>query len=86
MPVFSDRPLRILQVTIVVLPLVGAALWGWTSWTAGYAAAVKTAQRNAELVREYTLRLIQTQRVLLDAADAYVSAFSGRRARRPRDP
>lgn len=67
----GQAPLRRLQIVIVVLTGVVAVFWGWSSWTARYEAAVETAQRNSDLVREYVLRLVQTRRALMGPLNAF---------------
>lgn len=71
------RPRRWVKVAIVVAPVLAAIVWGYVAWRVAVAEATATALRNADLVREYTLRLIQTQRILLDAADAYFAEIPG---------
>ncbi len=84
MPHRSDRYLGILQAAVVAVALVAAVGWGVMSWRIAYADAVARAERNADLVREYALRLIQTQEILLDAAGAFIGPLEpGDYASRP---
>jgi two-component sensor histidine kinase len=65
-----DDALRLLRLGVVVLPLGVLALWGWRSWQAEAARGAEAVQRNAQLVREYALRVLQPQERLLDTVIA----------------
>jgi len=65
-------PLRLLQVGSVALPLIVGGIWALQSWRATRDAHVASAQRQVELVREYALRVIQTQDMLLGEVASYL--------------
>jgi two-component sensor histidine kinase len=69
--------LRTLRLGAIVAPLVLAVIFGAASWTRALDKARETARDNAGLVREYVLRLIQTQDLLLTAADEAFARFRG---------
>jgi len=56
----------LLRLGCLLLPLLILAVWGVHSWRAEHDRALKEAQRSVELVREYALRLVQTQESVLD--------------------
>ncbi len=56
----------------LVLPLVGAVFWGIWSYDEQTSRALETAGENVALIRQYTQRVVQTQTILHDAAQAHV--------------
>ncbi len=65
----SRRVLRILRWGSLLVPALVALVVGTAMWQRAIDEAEKTAEENANLVREYALRLIETQDLLLAAAD-----------------
>ena len=65
----SQRVLQILRWGSLVVPALVALVVGLAMWQRAIDQAEKTARENAYLVREYALRLIETQDLLLAAAD-----------------
>lgn len=53
----------------LAVPLLALIGWGAVSWQVMEGAARRDASRNAEILREYVLRVVQTQQTLLQAAD-----------------
>jgi two-component sensor histidine kinase len=65
----SRRVLEILRWGSLVVPALVALVVGIAMWQRAIAEAERTARENAHLVREYVLRLVETQDLLLVAAD-----------------
>ncbi len=65
----SRRVLQILRWGSLVVPALVALVVGTAMWQRAIEEAERTAQENANLVREYVLRLIETQNLLLGSAD-----------------
>ena len=59
------RHLRLLQIGSIVLPVLVFAAWGVRVWDAHHQDAVATAESRVELVRQYALRVLQSQQSLL---------------------
>ncbi|WP_237214526.1 sensor histidine kinase, partial [Falsiroseomonas oryziterrae] len=60
------RPtLRLLRAGSLLLPLVVLAIWAGLSWRAEQARGAAQALANAELAREYALRVLQSQEAML---------------------
>jgi two-component sensor histidine kinase len=62
-------PLRLLQIGSLALPAAIIGIWGVISWNTQQREAFEQAHGNAELLREYSLRVLETQRNLLYEAD-----------------
>jgi hypothetical protein len=62
-------PLRLLQIGSLALPAAIIGIWGVVSWNTQQQAAFEQAYGNAELLREYSLRVLETQRNLLYEAE-----------------
>jgi two-component sensor histidine kinase len=62
-------PLRLLQIGSLVLPAAIIGIWGAVSWNTQQQEAFEQAHGNAELLREYSLRVLETQRNLLYEAE-----------------
>ncbi|MFW6077261.1 MAG: hypothetical protein ACOC71_05890, partial [Hyphomicrobiales bacterium] len=58
-------PLRLLQTGSLVLPAAIIGIWGAISWDNQQREAFEQAHGSAELLREYALRVFETQRNLL---------------------
>ncbi|HEX7067035.1 MAG TPA: histidine kinase dimerization/phosphoacceptor domain -containing protein [Candidatus Limnocylindria bacterium] len=72
----SLRPLRILQVAGIVVPVLLLSFWGMYSWRVEQARAVEQAQKSIGVVREYVLRVIQTQDLILGHVDDMIRGMS----------
>jgi len=57
--------LRLLRAGSVLLPAIMLAVWATLSWRAEQARGAAQAVANAELAREYTLRVLQAQDAML---------------------
>lgn len=66
------------RLAIVVLPLLITAVWAWQSWSEHHRAADAMARRHADLVADYTQRVLQTQILLLDQVDVLLAADPAR--------
>ncbi|HUE45764.1 MAG TPA: histidine kinase dimerization/phosphoacceptor domain -containing protein [Aestuariivirgaceae bacterium] len=62
-------PLRLLQIGSLALPAAIIGIWGVVSWNTQQREAFEQAHGNAELLREYSLRVLETQRNLLYEAE-----------------
>ena len=62
-------PLRLLQIGSLALPAAIIGIWGAVSWNNQQHDAFEQAHGNAELLREYSLRVLETQRDLLYEAE-----------------
>jgi hypothetical protein len=62
-------PLRLLQIGSLALPAAIIGIWGVVSWNTQQQEAFEQAHGNAELLREYSLRVLETQRNLLYEAE-----------------
>jgi hypothetical protein len=62
-------PLRLLQIGSLALPAAIIGIWGVISWNTQQREAFEQAHGNAELLREYSLRVLETQRNLLYEAE-----------------
>lgn len=72
----SLRPLRILQVAGIVVPALLLSLWALYSWRIEHKRAVEQAQKSVGIVREYVLRVIQTQELILGHVDDMIHGMS----------
>lgn len=68
-PIPARPPLRFLQVGSVLLPALVLLAWGFVSWNMERERAFSRAQNNAELLREYALRVFEGQQSLLIEAE-----------------
>jgi two-component sensor histidine kinase len=66
--------LRLLRAGSLALPLALLLIWGWWSWHAERAHARDEALANAELMREYALRVVQAQDGVLALVEATLAA------------
>jgi two-component sensor histidine kinase len=64
--------LRLLQVGSIVLPAAIIAIWGGISWNSHKSAAFDQARSNVEVLREYALRVFETQQSLLFEAERLI--------------
>ena len=65
-------PLRLLQIGSIVAPAAIIGLWGAISWSLERERAAVHARNNVELLREYALRVFETQQSLLAEAERLV--------------
>jgi hypothetical protein len=65
-------PLRLLQIGSIVLPAAIIAIWGAVSWNSHKDAAFAQARSNVEVLREYALRVFETQQSLLFEAERLI--------------
>lgn len=68
-------PLRLLQMGSLALPAAIIGIWGAVSWNTQQDEAFAQAFGNAELLREYSLRVFETQRNLLYEAEYLIEAI-----------
>lgn len=68
----SHSVLHVLRVGSVLVPLLALALWAHQAWDYRREQAIETARKNAEIVREYVLRIVQTQEAMLGQVDESV--------------
>jgi two-component sensor histidine kinase len=67
------RRLRVFGIAAVAVAAAAVAVTGLVAWSLLVARAETQAQRDASLVRDYVLRIVQTQEVALTAADEALS-------------
>lgn len=65
----------------LAVPLLALIGWGAVSWQVMEETARRDAFRNAEILREYVLRVVQTQQTLLQAADILAQGRSEQEVR-----
>jgi two-component sensor histidine kinase len=68
------RTLRMLRLGSLALPLLLLALWAWWSWSTERARGRGEALANADLVREYVQRAVQTQDGVLALVETILAA------------
>jgi two-component sensor histidine kinase len=64
--------LRLLQIGSILLPAAIIGIWGGVSWNSQHNEAFKQARGQVELLREYALRVFETQQNLLFAAELLI--------------
>jgi two-component sensor histidine kinase len=70
----ARRGLQLVLACCILLPLLLLVLWGERSWRMELSRAGDQAMRNAELVREYALGVVNTQMAVLDHVASLVGA------------
>ena len=70
-----------LRLGSVALPMFAAVVWGLMAWQAEMKDTRSHAVASAELVAQYAERMIETQRLLQDAARARLDGLSAEEAR-----
>jgi two-component sensor histidine kinase len=76
--------LRMLRAGSLALPLLLLALWAWWSWSTERARGRDEALANAELIREYVQRAVQTQDGVLALVET-ILAVAEREGLSPRE-
>ncbi len=66
-------PLRRLRAGLIVAPIVVAMIWAHQLWREKERAAITEARQSAALVSEYALRVIQSQKLLLNQVDSIIT-------------
>jgi two-component sensor histidine kinase len=64
---------RLLRAGTIGLPCVILLIWGWWSWHAELARGEQEALASAEIVRDYALRVLQTQQGALAMAESILA-------------
>ena len=68
----ARRMMRLLRLGSLALPMLLLAVWAVWSWQIERSRAVRDVQANAELAREYVLRVLQTQEGILAMVEGLV--------------
>ncbi len=64
--------LRLLRMALIFVPLIATIIFAALSWRAIEARSEREATANASLIRDYTLRLVDAQELLLQSAQSAI--------------
>jgi two-component sensor histidine kinase len=67
--VLARHPARLIVAILLAAPLVIGSLWTWQVWKEKHSAALERSRQGAELISEYTSRVLQSQIMLLNQID-----------------